>query len=253
LVIILIRTVILYFVVLFVIRIMGKAELSNLDPFQMVVLFMIAELAAIPIESTNIAVLNGVTAILTLLLLEVVISVIALKSEKFNNFINGKPSILIDKGKIDEKELVKLRITLDDLAEQLRLKNISSMADVDYAVLESNGDLSVIPKPEKRPLTPEDMNINMNDTVMPMILIADGSLYHNNLSRIEKDENYLKKELNKLNISDYSQVFLCFFDEDSQLHVYPKVKSKKGFMKERDNDYKEIVNNNTNKTEADKH
>lgn len=230
--IILIRTVILYFVVLFAIRIMGKAELSKLDPFEMVILFMMAELAAIPIESLDISLLNGAAAILTLLFLEVVISFLSIKSQKVNNLLNGKPSVIIDKGNINVKELKNLRITIDDLMQQLRLKNFPSLADVDYAILEANGDLSIIPKPDKAPVTASDMGIQTSSKVMPMVLISDGVLYENNLKLLGKEESYLKKELLKAKITDYSQVFLCFFDEKSQLHLYPKGKSRSDLKKE---------------------
>lgn len=230
--IILIRTMILYFVVLFVIRVMGKAELSKMDPFEMIILFMIAELAAIPIESLDIPLLNGVAAILTLLFLEVSLSFLSIKSKRINSLLNGKPSVIIDKGRINEKELRSQRITLDDLMQQLRLKNYPSMADVDYAVLEANGDLSVIPKPEKAPLTPADMDLAASSEIIPMVLISDGALYQNNLKRFGKEENYLKKELSKAKITEYSQVFLCFCDEKGQLHVYPKGKSRNDLKKE---------------------
>jgi Predicted membrane protein len=201
---------------------MGKAELSKMDPFEMVLLFMMAELAAIPIESLDIPLLNGVAAIVTLLFLEVTISFISIKSTKINNFLKGKPSILINRGKINDKELKNQRISIGDLMEQLRLKNFPSLADVDYAVLEANGDLSIIPKPDKSPLTPADMKIPTSTKVMPMVLISDGYLYQSSLEALGKEEGYLKKELSKAKITDYSQVFLCFFDENSQLHVYPK-------------------------------
>ncbi|MDF2657184.1 MAG: hypothetical protein K0R19_3658 [Bacillota bacterium] len=230
--IILIRTVILYFVVLFVIRVMGKAELSKMDPFEMVLLFMIAELAAIPIESLDIPLLNGAAAILTLLFLEVLISFVSIKSPKINKLLNGKPSILIEHGSLNLKELKNQRITIDDLMEQLRLKNYPAISDVDYAILEANGDLSVIPRPEKAPLTPEDMGMPASSKVMPMVLISDGVLYKGNLDLLGKEEGYLKKELSKIKIDDYSQVFLCFFDEKKQLHVYPKGKSRKEMLKE---------------------
>ena len=230
--IILIRTVILYFVVLFVIRVMGKAELSKMDPFEMVLLFMIAELAAIPIESLDIPLFNGAAAIITLLFLEVVISFLSTKSQKFNNIVNGKPCIIIERGNINDKTLKDQRITIDDLMEQLRLKNFPSLADVDYAVLEANGDLSVIPKPDKAPLTPKDMNLPVSSQIMPMVLISDGVFYAKNLKALGKEENYLKKELSKVKITDYSQVFLCFYDESRQLHVYPKGKSRKELKKE---------------------
>lgn len=230
--IILIRTIILYFVVLFVIRVMGKAELSKMDPFEMVVLFMIAELAAIPIESLDIPLLNGAAAILTLLFLEVSLSYLSIKSPKINKLLNGKPSVIIDRGNINEKELKNQRISIDDLMQQLRLKNYPSLADVDYAILEANGDLSIIPKPEKAPLTRDDMGFETSSTIMPMVLISDGVLYQNSLKLLGKEEGYLKKELLKAKLTDYSQVFLCFYDENRQLHVYPKGKSRKDLKKE---------------------
>lgn len=230
--IILIRTIILYFVVLFVIRIMGKAELSKMDPFEMIILFMIAELAAIPIESLDIPLLNGVAAILTLLFLEVSLSFLSVKSKKINDLLNGKPSVIVDKGRINDKELRSQRITIDDLMQQLRLKNYPSMADIDYAVLEANGDLSIIPKPGKAPLTPEAMNLTPSAEVIPLVLISDGTLYQSNLKRLKKEESFLKKELSKAKITDYSQVFLCFCDEKGQLHVYPKGNDKNELKKE---------------------
>lgn len=230
--IILIRTVILYFLVLFVIRIMGKAELSKMDPFEMVILFMIAELAAIPIESLDIPLLSGAAAILTLLFLEVLLSFLSIKFPKINRLLNGKPSILIDHGNLNLNELRDQRITIDDLMQQLRLKNYPSISDVDYAVLEANGDLTVIPRPGKSPLSAEDLGFQQAAEIMPMVLISDGLLYERNLRLLGKDETYLKDELSKLNISDYSQVFLCFFDEEKQLHVYPKGKGKKGIIEE---------------------
>ena len=148
-VIILIRTVVLYLIVLFTIRVMGKSELSKMSPFQLVVIFMIAELAAIPIESSTASLINGVIAIFTLLFLQVLISLISIKSETVKNFLNGKPSILIEKGEINEQELKNPRISINDLMEQLRIGNAPSLSDVEYAVMESNGELSIIPKADK--------------------------------------------------------------------------------------------------------
>lgn len=230
--IILIRTVILYFIVLFVIRVMGKAELSKMDPFEMIVLFMMAELAAIPIESLDIPLLNGAASIITLLFLQVSLSFLSMKSHKINNILNGKPSILINRNNINEKALKSQRITVDDLMQQLRLKNFPSPADVDYAVLEANGDLSVIPKAEKAPLTPKDMNIPASSQFMPAVLVSDGQFYDQNLKALGKDESYLKKELLKAKIEDYSQIFICYFDEKGQIHVYPKNKDNNDMLKE---------------------
>ncbi len=219
-IIILIRTFILYLVVLFVLRVMGKGELSKMDPFQMVILFMIAELASLPIESPDVSLLNGVTALLSLLFLQVLISILSLKSERFKKIINGTPSILIDRGTLDLREMKRLRISIDDLVQQLRLKNYPSISDLDYAILEVNGDLSVIPSPDKRAVTPSDLSMNMQDETLPMVLISDGILYKQNLSRLNISENQLKSQLLTQQITQYEEVFLCYADEKKTLHIY---------------------------------
>lgn len=218
--IVLIRTVILYLIVLFVIRIMGKAELSKMSPFQLIVVFMIAELASIPIESPDVSMITGVAAIFTLLFLQVLISFLSLKSEKFKNFFSGKPSVLIDSGEINQKELKALRITINDLMEQLRIGGSPSIAEVEFAVMESNGDLSIIPKAEKKPLTAEDMSVKKDREIMPVVFISDGIMYRKNVEKSGWNEKRLTDELSALGIGDYTKVFLAFCDGDSKLHVF---------------------------------
>lgn len=199
---------------------MGKSELSKMSPFQLVVIFMIAELAALPIETPTASLINGTVAIFTLLFLQILISFVSIKSEKAKNFLNGKPSILIDKGQINEKELRALRISMNDLVEQLRIGNSPSISDVEYAVMEANGDLSIIPKANKKPLTPSDMSIDSGEEIMPLILITDGVLYKKNLLSIGWNESFLKTQLSTLNISTYKEVFFAFCDEKKVFHVY---------------------------------
>lgn len=222
---VLVRTVILYFLVLLTIRIMGKSELSEMSPFQLVVIFMIAELAAIPIESTSVSLLNGVIAILALMFLQTFISTLSIKCEWFKNFINGKPSILIDKGEINQKELRSLRITLNDLLEQLRLKNVAALSDVEYAVMESNGELSVITKADKKPLTPSDLGLNVPDGEMPVVIISDGVIYKSNITRLQWQEKTLYEILDKLSLR-VKDVFLAFADENKKLHIYAGAEDK---------------------------
>lgn len=225
--IILLRTIILYSIVLLALRIMGKSELSKLSPFQMVVLFMMAEMASLPIEDTNLSLINGATAIFALMFIQVSISYLSLKSEWFKNFINGRPSILIEDGAINEQELKRLRININDLTEQLRIKNSPSLADVAYAVMESNGDLSVIPKPDKRPLTPSDMGIMKPKEIMPLVLICDGALYTDNLTKLGWSEEYLNSLLLPMDIFSYREVLMAFCDEQKKLHVYQPSADKK--------------------------
>ena len=215
-----IRTVILYAAVLFAVRMMGKSELSKMSPFQMVVLFMIAELAAIPIDSTSASLVNGVMAIFTLMFLQILISFLSTKFEWFKNFVTDKPAVLIDKGKLNIKELKKLRITNTDLMEQLRLENCPSLADVEYAIMESNGQLTVIPKAKNKPVTPKDIDLAVNGGVLPKLIISDGKLYEKNLLSLGISKEALDSKLAAANLKGYDNIFLGFYDENKQIHLY---------------------------------
>ena len=221
-----IRTFILYTTVLFAVRMMGKSELSKMSPFQMVILFMIAELAAIPIDSTSASLINGVMAIVTLMFLQIFISWLSTKCEWFKNFITDKPSVLVEKGKLNIKELKRLRITTTDLMEQLRLENCPSLSDVQYAVMESNGQLTVIPKAKNRPLTPKDIELAVTEGVLPMLIISDGKLYEKNLLALGMSREAFEAKLKKSGFESHKNIFLAFFDENKQLHAY--LASEKG-------------------------
>lgn len=226
-----IRTVIMYALVLLAIRLMGKSELSKMSPFQMVIIFMIAELAAIPIDDPAESLVSGIIAIFTLTFLQIAISLLSIKCEGFKNFISGKPSILIEKGKINVKELKRLRITITDLTEQLRLENCPSISNVQYAILESNGQLTVIPKAEAQPVTPKDLKLAVNQGSLPVILVSDGTLYQKNLwlSGIREDVFLQNLTSRGLSIAD---TFLAFCDENKTIHVYQHPKENHNYAPE---------------------
>lgn len=223
--IIALRTIILYIVVLFVVRIMGKSELSKMSPFQMVIIFMIAELASLPIESPNISIINGVIAIFTLLFLQILISLLSIKSEKFKNFISGTPSVLVDDGKINVQELRSLRISINDLMEQLRLGNAPCLNDVQFAIMEANGDMTIIPKAEKQPLTASDMQMQKEKAFLPLVIVSDGYIYQGNLKAIGYDHDMLQMEMQKRNINSVADIFLAFSDENRAIHIYSRDKN----------------------------
>lgn len=227
-----IRTFVLYIIVLISVRIMGKSELSKMSPFQLVIVFMIAELAAMPIDDPTTSLINGVMAIFTLMFLQVLISFLSIKSEKFKNLISGKPSILIEKGKLNTKELGKLRITSTDLLEQLRLANCPSLSNVEYAIMESNGQLTVIPKAEQKPLTPKDMGITVSEGLLPMIVVSDGTLYMKNLLASGISEEIFRQKLASAGVSSYDNIFLAFYDENKAFHVYLHSESCRPFAAE---------------------
>lgn len=217
-IIVCIRTLIIYIVILFTLRVMGKSELSKLSTFQMVILFMIAELASMPIDSPSASLINGIIAIATLLFLQVLLSYLSLKHEKFKNLINGRPSIIIEQGNINVKEMRRLRITVNDLFEQLRIGDCPSLSEVEYAVMESNGELSIIQKDA--------------DEELPLILISDGIIYDKNLRKSGLNKEKLMQLLHTKGISQTEQVFVAFYDTKKQFHLYPEPEKQTAYSKE---------------------
>ena len=192
-----IRSNLIYIIVLVVMRLMGKREIGQLQPFELVISIIIADLAAIPISNSGIPLTNGIIPILGLLVMDLIISIGNMKSMKFRQFISGKPSILIYRGKINEKVLRKERFTINELQERLRDKNIMNLGDVEYAILETSGQINVIQKPNKRTTIPEDFNIEPEYEGISYDLVIDGNIMYDNLSILEKDYKWLKKEVKK--------------------------------------------------------
>ena len=217
-----VRTTILYLLVVLIIRIMGKHQIGQLQPFELVITIMISELAAVPMQDTDIPLIHGIIPILTLLLIQVSLSLLSLKSEAARRIICGGPSILIDKGTINQKELTRLRYNITDLLEQLRLKDMPNIADVEYAILETSGKLSIIPKSQKRPVNPEDLQLKTLYEGLPITLIVDGILKEKNLSRLNLSQEWLRDELNKIGLQTWEQVFLASIDSSGFLYLQPK-------------------------------
>ena len=153
------RSIILYIIVLIVMRMMGKREIGQLQPFELAISIMIADLATIPMTDTGIPIGNGIIPILGLIVMHLLISLINLKSNKLREIICGKPRILIYRGKIQEEAMIKERFTINELQERIRSQNIVNLGDVEYAILETSGQITVIEKPNKRPSIPEDFGI----------------------------------------------------------------------------------------------
>lgn len=195
-----VRSIILYVIVLVVMRLMGKREIGQLQPFELAIAIMIADLASVPMSEVGIPIISGIIPILSLLVMHLIISFINLKSIKMRQLICGKPSILIYRGKINEKVLIKERFTINELQERLRANNINNLADVEYAILETSGQVSIIQKPNKRTTIPEDFNIMPEYEGISYDLVVDGKIMNDNLKILNKTYGWLKKEVNKFNI-----------------------------------------------------
>lgn len=209
-------------------RIMGKRQIGQLQASELVVSLIIADLAAIPMGNVGIPLLAGIIPILTLFIAEAILSYVALKSQFARRILSGKPSIIVAKGKIIEKELNKQRFSVDDLIEQLRIKNISSIEDVEYAILETGGDLSVILKTPKKPVIREDLKVNAKYEGLPTTIVIDGALIKENLSIAGINENWLQKQLRNNKISSKKDILFAFITSDKTFKYQLKDNVKKG-------------------------
>ena len=216
-----IRAIILYIIVLVVMRMMGKREIGQLQPFELAISIMIADLASIPMADTGIPITNGIIPILGLLVMHLVISVLNIKSIRAREIICGKPSILIYRGKIDEKVLKKERFTINELQERLRGNNVVNLGDVEYAILETSGEVTVIQKPNKRNTTPEDFNIMPDYEGIPYDLVIDGKIMYDNLKILDKDYDWLKKEVNKFGFNP-EEALIVTLDGNNQIFCQKK-------------------------------
>lgn len=197
LIIVLLRTVFFYFFVMFMYRLMGKREIGQLGVVDLIVSILIAELVAISIENTEDTIFMTIIPIVILVILEIVLARIALKSKKFRTIFGGKPSVIINKGVVNYKEMTRQRYTIDDLLLELRQKSIKSIGDVEYAFLEQNGKLSIFEK-------------KLFDKNYPLPLIVDGEIQTSTLRKIKKSKVWLEHVLDKNEIT-YEEVFYCFY------------------------------------------
>lgn len=216
-----IRTIILYLIVLIVMRLMGKREIGQLQPFELAISIMIADLASVPMTELGIPITNGIIPILGMLFMHMIISFINIKSIKMRQIICGKPSILIYRGKIDERVLRKERFTVNELQERLRGNNVFNISDVEYAILETNGEVTVIQKPDKKNLTLSDMGIQAQYEGLPYDLVVDGKVMYKNLKKLGKDYNWLKKQLKDLNATP-EEILLATIDGKNEIFCQKK-------------------------------
>lgn len=226
--VILIRTVIVYILVIAALRLMGKRQIGQLQPSELVVAMMLSELACIPMESVEMPLILGIIPIITLFVAETTFSFFTLKSRRVRKLLSGAPAVLIEKGKVSEKEMARLRFNIDDLMEELRTAGYVSIADVEYAIIESNGGLSVIPKSNKRPLTAADLNICLPYEAIPFLLVTDGVINEKAMAASGHDMVWLLEKLNEFDIWDINDVFIASVDVSGEFFVQKKQSKKKG-------------------------
>ena len=225
-----VRAIIIYLIVLIVMRLMGKREIGQLQPFELAISIMIADLASIPMTDPGVPIFNGIVPILGLLAMHLVITVLNIKSVNIRKITCGKPTVLVYRGKIDEEALKRERFTISELQERLRVKDVFNLGDVEFAILETNGEISVIQKPNKRNSIPEDFGIMPEYEGMPYDLIVDGKIMSENLNKIGKDEKWLYKQVVKFKTTP-ENVLIATMDGKGNFFCQEKEKGKKKWKK----------------------
>lgn len=190
-----IRTIILYLILILVVRLMGKRQLGEMEPAEFVVTMLVADLASIPMQNSGIPLLSGLVPILTILGIQLLLAVASLRSVGFRRLLCGKPVILIDEGRIQVNNLRRARITLDELSEHLREKDVLDLRNVQYAILETNGQISVFPYPQYRPASAQDAGIRVKEQALPLTIVSDGKIMKENLTLARRDRLWLEGTL----------------------------------------------------------
>ena len=218
----LIRTIILYMLIIAGIRLMGKRQVGELEPSELVLSLIIADLASVPMQDFGIPLLTGVIPILALLAITMILSVLTMRSVRFRALLCGRPSIIIRDGQVDQREMARNRLTVDELLEELRGQGYLDPSAVKYAILETNGQLSVLPFASQKPPTAQLLGLQPTQTELPLVLVSDGRLLERNLTRLGRDRAWLDKRLEESGCSKPEQVFLLLADHSGMVYLSRK-------------------------------
>ncbi|MBQ9370531.1 MAG: DUF421 domain-containing protein [Clostridia bacterium] len=215
-----IRSIITYIFLLFIMRLMGKRQLSELQPFEFVITLIVAELACIPMSDTSIPLSYGIIPMFTMFILHIAITKLASKNHKFNRFLNGVPVVIISPRGIDHRLLDKLDMNVTDLLHALRAAGYFYPGEVAYAIMETNGTLSVLPKSKYAPVTPSDMSLNVEKTEMPYPIICEGNLFSENLTLTGTTEEAVDALLERHSLRR-DDVLLFTVDKQKKVYLQP--------------------------------
>lgn len=222
-----VRTIILYLFVIAAIRLMGKRQVGELEPSELVLALLLADLAAVPMQDFGIPLISGIIPILTLMSLTMILSVLSMRNIRFRAVICGRPSIIIQDGKLLQEEMRRNRFTADELMEELRMKGHTDIAAIKYAILETNGQISVLPYATELPVTARQMNLPRKESGLPLPIISDGRIMDRNLKLRGLDRAWLKERLAERGLAGPKQVFLLMVDEQNAVYCAPMEKGER--------------------------
>lgn len=233
---IVIRSILIYLIVLIIFRLMGKRQLGQMQPFELVLTLIIADLATIPMAEVSVPVLHGILPLLTLVVLHFILALISRNSLKFSKMISGKPVIIINPKGIDYKALKKLNLSTDDLFAALRECGYFNISQVQYAIMETNGKVSVMPKTEFSPVTNNDMQIKAKESFIPIVLISEGKIIDENIALAGLDEErvqtLLKEHADQKNVK-VKDTLLLTIDQNGECYLQLKKGAGKSFQTKR--------------------
>lgn len=215
------KTIIIYLLVLIAVRLMGKRELGQLQPFELVVIIIIADVASVPMQDVGTPLLQGIVPILALLVGEIMVSYLNIKFTFFNKLISGRSAVLVDKGKIVEESLKRQRYTIEGLMQEFRIAGYPDISDIEYAILETSGQISIIPKTEKNNVTISDLNITQDKVGYPRVIVREGTVYENNMKDLGLDRKWLDKNLKDRKVN-LNEVFVLIVDESKKIYFQKK-------------------------------
>lgn len=216
---IVVRAIIIYLVVLFLYRLMGKRQLGQMQPFELVLTLIIADLATIPMAEVSVPVLHGIIPLLTLVVLHFILTFLSKLSNKFATFLSGKPVIVINPEGIDYRALKNLNLSVDDIFEAIRGCGYFKIEQVQYAIMETNGKMSVLPKSQYAPVTAQDMQLEPEKSSIPINIINEGKIIKDNLSVAKIDETQVKEILQKANIKKVKDVLVMTVDKNGSVYI----------------------------------
>lgn len=219
----LIRAFIIYIFVIIAVRLMGKRQVGELKPHELVITILLSAIAVIPLEENSMPLANCLVPILLFISMEIIMSVISMKSLKFRNLLQGRPIFIIRQGKLDQKKLREMRFTIDDVVDALRQKDIFDLNEVEDAIIETNGSISVLPKAQYKPLTPDDINLSVTEKGMPITIVMDGKPVSEYFNEYKIKNSEIELVLQTVN-SDVKKIMLLTIDDDGNTYLIKKEK-----------------------------
>ena len=220
-----IRALIIYFFVITAVRLMGKRQVGELKPHELVITILLSAIAVIPLEENSMPLANCLVPIMLFISLEILVAALSMKSLKFRNLIQGRPIFIIRKGKLDQKKLRELRFTVDDIVDALRQKDIFDLSEVEDAIIETNGSISVLPKAENKPLTPANVGISVEEKGMPIAIVMDGKPVNEYFNECKIKDSEIELILQTQN-RDVKKIMLLTIDDNGNTYLIDKENTK---------------------------